>query len=310
MVLAPTPLLTVTVEAGGAGDEIHLHPGGQGVWVARLVASLGVDVVLCSSFGGETGTVIRSLLERWDIDVRAVSAAGGNGAYMHDRRSGERVPLAEMGAMARSRHEVDELYGVAFVAGLNADLVVLGGPETPGLTRGDVPDLVPLEVYTRMARDLRRNGTAVIADLCGPPLDAALEGGLDLLKISDEELAVTGEVKDATRPSLFEALRRLAARGAAAVVVTRGEQPTLALLEGRYYEVRGPSVDPVDQRGAGDSVTAGIAVALARGSSVQEAVRVGTAAGTLNVTRRGLASGSGREIELLVPHIEMVEVTA
>ena len=177
MVLAPTPLLTVTIEAGAEGDEIHFHPGGQGVWVGHLVASLGVDVVLCASFGGETGTVIRALLEQWGIDVRAVDAAGWNGSYLHDRRSGERQSLAEMNAPGRSRHEVDELYGAAIVAGLESDVVVLGGPENAGMARADVPDLLPLEIYTRLARDLRRNGTRVIADLCGPVLAAALDGG-------------------------------------------------------------------------------------------------------------------------------------
>jgi 1-phosphofructokinase len=167
---------------------------------------------------------------------------------------------------------------------------------------------VPLEIYARLSRDLRENGTPVIADLCGPVLAAALEGGVDLLKISDEELAITGEVADTGRQSLFEAADRLAGRGVAAVVITRAERPTLTLLEGVRYEIRGPHIDPIDERGAGDSVTAGIASALARGRSLAEAVRLGTAAGTLNVTRRGLASGSRREIELLVPHIEMVEV--
>jgi 1-phosphofructokinase len=308
VVLAPTPLLTVTIETAGDGDEIHFHPGGQGVWVARLAASLGAEVVLCSSFGGETGTVIRSLLERWGIGVRTVDAAGWNGAYLHDRRSGERRALAEMDAPGRSRHEVDELYGVTFVAGLEADVVVLGGPETASMARADVACSVPLEVYTRLSRDLRRNGTRVIADLCGRVLEAALEGGLHLLKVSAEELVVTGETPDDTKSSLIDAIDRLAGRGAEAVVVTRAERPTLALLDGVLYEVRAPQVGPVDERGAGDSVTAGIAAALAGGLSLPEAVRLGTAAGTLNVTRRGLASGSQREIELLVPHIETIEV--
>lgn len=308
MVLAPSPLLTVTVEAGSDGDEIHFHPGGQGVWVAHLAARLGAHVTLCASFGGESGTVIRSLLERWGIDVRAVNASGWNGSYLHDRRSGERRPLAEQGAAGRLRHEVDELYGAALVAGLEADVVVLGGPENMSLARAGAPDVVPLEIYARLARDLRKNRTRVIADLCGPVLAAALEGGLDLLKISDEELAISGEVPDTARQSLLDAADRLAGRGVAAVVVTRSDRPTLALLDGARYEICGPQVDPIDERGAGDSVTAGIAVALARGGSLPDAVRLGTAAATLNVTRRGLASGSRREIERLVRHVELTEV--
>jgi 1-phosphofructokinase len=307
-VLAPSPLLTVTVETGARGDEIHFHPGGQGVWVAHLAASLGAQIVLCASFGGESGTVIRSLLEGWGIDVRAVSASGWNGSYLHDRRSGERRPFAEQSGAGRLRHEVDELYGAALVAGLEADIVVLGGPENMSLSRASAPDVVPLEIYTRLARDLRRNGVRVIADLCGPVLAAALEGGLDLVKISDEELAISGEVPNADRQSLFDAADRLAGRGAADVVVTRSERPTLALLDGTRYEISGPQVDPIDERGAGDSVTAGIAVALARGNSLRNSVRLGTAAATLNVTRRGLASGSRREIERLVHHVELTEV--
>ena len=57
-VFAPAPLLTVTIESkadGSGDDEIHVHAGGQGFWIARLVAELGVEVVLCGSFGGETG---------------------------------------------------------------------------------------------------------------------------------------------------------------------------------------------------------------------------------------------------------------
>lgn len=38
-VFAPSPLLTVTIEAGAERPEVHLHAGGQGFWVARLAAT-------------------------------------------------------------------------------------------------------------------------------------------------------------------------------------------------------------------------------------------------------------------------------
>jgi 1-phosphofructokinase len=70
-VFAPAPLLTVTIESSRHGDaddaaeplddegELHLHVGGQGYWVARMLRTLGIDVVLCATFGGETGAVAR-----------------------------------------------------------------------------------------------------------------------------------------------------------------------------------------------------------------------------------------------------------
>jgi 1-phosphofructokinase len=308
--LAPAPLLTVTVESAPTGDEIHLHPGGQGVWIARLVASLGVESVLCSTFGGETGRVIAALLVTWGIDVRSVESEGWNGAYIHDRRSGERVVVASAESAVRSRHDVDELYGVAFAAGLEADVVVLGGPEAPTLARGDVADVIPIEIYTRLARDLQRNGGLVMVDLCGEVLDSALAGGVDVVKVSDEELLVTGEVSDTSTESLVEAMRRLRerGRGARAVVVTCGERPLLASIGDQVHALRTPLVDPIDERGAGDSVTAGMAAELARGRDLLDAVRFGAAAGALNVTRRGLGSGSRREIELLARHVDVEEL--
>ena len=44
-VLAATPQLTVTIEPGvEGGTELHLHAGGQGLWLARMARSLGADV--------------------------------------------------------------------------------------------------------------------------------------------------------------------------------------------------------------------------------------------------------------------------
>jgi 1-phosphofructokinase len=74
-VFAPSPLLTITVEAGPDRPEVHLHAGGQGFWVARLAATLGADVTLCCALGGEPGRVLRGLIEAEPIELRA--AAGG-----------------------------------------------------------------------------------------------------------------------------------------------------------------------------------------------------------------------------------------
>lgn len=67
MVFAPSPQLTVTIESLGGIADLHLHPGGQGIWQARTIASLGVPVVLCAGLGGETGAVLRQLIEQEDV---------------------------------------------------------------------------------------------------------------------------------------------------------------------------------------------------------------------------------------------------
>jgi hypothetical protein len=41
--------------------------------------ALGIDVVACSAFGGETGHVVKSIISQMGIHVRGTDAAGWNG---------------------------------------------------------------------------------------------------------------------------------------------------------------------------------------------------------------------------------------
>jgi 1-phosphofructokinase len=296
-VFAASPLLTVTVERSAeGGDEVHLHAGGQGFWVARLLAVLETRVTLTGAFGGETGYVLRNLIEREDVRVCGIESAGSNGAYLHDRRSDERVTVAEMAPAPLTRHEVDELYGMALVEALEADVCVLCG------RAGTV---LPIDTYRRLAVDLTTNGKPVVADLAGETLDAALTGGVTVLKVSHEELLDDGRARGGEVDDLLAAMRALSAEGAEHVVVSRAAEPALALLDGDLFSIEGPSVETVDPRGAGDSMTAGLAAALARGEDLRTAARLGAAAGGLNVTRRGLATGRRSEIERLTAHVEI-----
>jgi 2-dehydro-3-deoxygluconokinase len=81
--------------------------------------------------------------------------------------------------------------------------------------------------------------------------------------------------------------------GAAAVVVTQGEQGVL-LAEGNAEPVRIPAVPAgriVDQTGAGDNFAGVLAAWLARGESLRDCVRAGAAAATISLSGQG---GTGR----------------
>lgn len=54
---------------------MHFHAGGQGFWVARMIARLGVPVALCGPLGGESGTVLGSLVRAEGVELLAVHVA-------------------------------------------------------------------------------------------------------------------------------------------------------------------------------------------------------------------------------------------
>lgn len=216
---------------------------------------------------------------------------------LEDRRSGEPVCVADMPAAELDRHENDNLYNETLSAGLDAGLTVLSGPSDGGAVSADI--------YRRISADLAALGTTVVADLSGDALSAALDGGLSVLKVSHDDLIEDGRAKSDDVDDLTTAMRELAERVTQIVVLTRAGDPSLALLDGRIVEVHVPRLQPVDHRGAGDSLTAGLAAALAGGADHEDALRLAAAAGAVNVTRHGLASGQRQTIEQLAERVEI-----
>ncbi|GAA4428677.1 PfkB family carbohydrate kinase [Actinokineospora soli] len=294
-VFAPSPQLTVTVEQVRDAPDIHVHAGGQGVWQSRMIESLGAEVVLCAALGGETGQVLRHLI---GVDLKVREVAARNGGYVHDRRDGEREPLVVMPADPLSRHELDDLYEMTLVEGLSAGVAVLSGP-------GADDEPIPDDVYERLTRDLGGNGCRVVVDLSGGRLTAALKGGPHVVKISHTELISDGYARSDDLADLVDGCEEIAKCGADAVVVSRADEEALARIDGELFLVEVPSLSPVDTRGGGDSMTAGLAVGLAQGASLQDCLRLGAAAGALNITRHGLGSGGGDAVRELVSHVRL-----
>jgi len=298
-VFGPHPMLSITIEALTAegGDDIHVHAAGQGVWVARMAAELGASPVLCGFIGGETGTALRPLLEQLPVELRLAETAEASGCYLHDRRSGERKPIAQSAAMPPSRHEVDELFSSAVAAALDSAVLALCGPYPA--------EALPLEIYGNLVADVRANGTPVIVDLSPPRLDSALEGGPELVKINDWELAryVTGPVDTAAR--MRAAACRLLDKGAGAAIITRAGEPALVVRGGDAWELVPPRFERGAREGCGDSMMGGLAACMAQGLEWEEALRIGAAAGAANFLRHGLGSGSRSVVEDLARRVEL-----
>jgi 1-phosphofructokinase len=296
-VFNPNPMVSIAIESFSAegGDDIHIHAAGQGVWVARMAAELGAEPVLCGFVGGEVGKVLRPLLEEMPVELRLVETAEPSGAYIHDRRSGERRPISQSAALPASRHEVDELFSVTIAAALDCDLFALCGP---------YPDnTVPLEIYGGLVADIKANGVPVVVDLSSPRLDRALEGKPDLVKINDWQIAgfISGAVD--TEERMRAAMERVREAGAESVIVTRAGEPALALREGSFVELKPPKFERGNREGCGDSMMGALAATIAAGRDWEDVLRLSAAAGATNFLRSGLGTGSREVIEELAPRV-------
>jgi 1-phosphofructokinase len=297
-VFGPYPLLSITIERLGTDeDDIHLHPGGQGVWVARMAGEMGADPVLCAFCGGETGRILRPLLGTLPAEIKCVETASPSGCYVIDRRSGERQMVAQRWSEPATRHETDDLFSVTVAAALSSEVLVVCGA---------VPqDALPLELYRNLVADVRAGGTKVIVDLSSPRLDSALEAEPDIVKVDSWQLAefISGPVSEPDQ--LRAAAEAVLARGGRSVLVTRGGEPALVLRNGSAWELVPPRFDGGAPEGSGDSMVGALAAALARGLDWEESLRLGAAAGAANFLRHGLGTGSRSVVDELVKRVEL-----
>jgi 1-phosphofructokinase len=297
-IFSPALLLLVELEQDAEGRlEVHLHPGGQGYWVARMARALGGRPVLCAPVGGEAGGVVADLLKREGVTLRSVPMKGDSGTYIHDRRDGERRIALEAPPPALGRHVLDQLFSITLAAGLEAGVAVVAGTQASTVVRP--------KTYERLVADLAQTGVHVVVDVSGDLLRPALAGRPAMLKISHEELIADGWARDGSLPEVASSIHALQREGATDVVVSRAEEPAVASVGGELVEVVVPELRVVDHRGAGDSMTAGLAIGAIRGLPAHETLALAAAAGALNVTRHGLASGHDETIAQLALRVQI-----
>ncbi|WP_432509272.1 PfkB family carbohydrate kinase [Kineococcus auxinigenes] len=306
-VFAPSPVLRVLVEPSASGDvEIHLHPGGQGVWVARMAARLGARVRLCLPLGGEPGTAVEALLRAEGLEPRVVRTVGPSATAVLDHRGhegeqdAERAERVAASTATLTRHEVDDLFSTTVTSALDSGVLVLTGAEHERV--------LPADVFGRLAADARGQGVRVVADLSGPALEHALEGGVDVLKIAHDELPGEDGDGEAEAGDVAELLRRagrLRERGAGTVLVTRAAQEPLVLTGAGAHRLEVPSFTAVQFRGAGDSMSGAVAARLAQGADELPAISTAAAAGAVNVTRQGYGTGTAEAVEAVAQRVRV-----
>jgi 1-phosphofructokinase len=303
-VFAPAPVLVCTFEYphDRSEPEVALNVGGQGPWVARAVDALDADAVLVVPLGGDTGRVAGHLLAEEPHEVRAVDTNAPIACYLEERRDGKRTCIRDAPPGWFGPRELDDLYSAALTAGLDADVCVITGSPWG--------DHVDSSLLTRLSADLAKFGRTTVADLSGDQLDAALVGGVDWLKVADDELGGLGDGDVRNEGQLWERAKALAVAHdhRRSVVVSRADRPTLVVADGACYTVSALGLSTVDSRGSGDAMTAALATGLAADLPLDALLRRAAAAGAANAVHKGSATPDADLVDRLAEEIEVAEV--
>lgn len=247
-----------------------LDPGGKGINASRVIQRLGRPTLALGFLGGVTGGMLRDRLDLEGVphafdDVEGMTRLN---VMIYEASLAQRTRIYLPGAVVDPEQAERLRQRLTDVAA--GGVVVLGGSLPPGLAPDTYRDLVGW---------LRERGVRTVVDTSGPALAAVLAARPTLIKPNTDEAAeVLGRPID-TIEHVLEAARELQRRGAEQVVISQGAHGAIGLGPDGAYQALPPEIVAQSAVGSGDSMVAGLAIALAEGWGLDEGLRLGTAAG-------------------------------
>jgi sugar/nucleoside kinase (ribokinase family) len=268
-------------------EEIRLTVAGTAAGTSIDLAKLGAEVYAMGALGqDELGNFIVTTMQRYGIHTEGLVRKTGvqtSATMLPIRPNGERPALHVIVASGELCAEDVNLDIIS-----RARFLHIGG--TPLMAKLDG------EPMSRVFKFAREKGITTTYDLLAiqrPDLREKVEACLpwvDYFMPGLEEALMLSGLKDRR-----EAIRYFLERGAKHTVFKMGgEGSSIAWLEnGSVKEIRIPTyrVPVVDSTGCGDAYCAGFIVALSQGWDLEQAGRLGSAAGALVI--QGLGSDAG-----------------
>nr|CCD31978.1 Phosphofructokinase [Methylocystis sp. SC2] len=267
-------------------------PGGGGINVARVIRRLGADVTAICPIGGATGQLLRRLIDDEGIASSAIQASEETRAdfTVSEKETGDQFRFVLPGPQLSER-EWRECFDAVVSFKVQSRFLVASGSLPPG---------VPEDFYGRVARVAKERGTKFILDSSGPPLEAALNEGVYLVKPNLRELGELIRAPLENEEAWVEASRNLVEAGRAEIVaLTLGDKGALLVSQDHAWRAQAMPVKAVSAVGAGDSFLGGLVWALASGFGLGDAFRYGNAAGLAAVLAAGTGLSRKEDVERL-----------
>jgi ribokinase len=259
------------------GSDFDMGPGGKGSNQAVGVARLGGNARFAGIIGNDKlGEIATDLYAAEGVETtglhRTDEAATGVGFIILNEK-GENGIILDMGA--------NKLMDAAFVDGLEAQIA--GSDVVMSVLE------LPVEPAARAMELGRKHGVRTILNPAPATyLDDTILRNVDYLTPNETELRILLGLEPDDPTSTIDLAHQLRERGVGNLVVTLGEKGALVLTDEGVTEMPGLAVNVVDTTGAGDAFNSGLAVKLAEGASVLEAVKFASCVGALACTKLGV----------------------
>jgi 1-phosphofructokinase family hexose kinase len=281
-----------------AADTV-VSMGGKGCNVSLVLRELGVETVATGLAAGDAGRRMEGMLRRAGV---AADFVWTEGETRINTVLIETEPRAHSTVCSEGLLPDDNAWP-ALLAWVerwapSADVVVIAG---------SLPEEWPPERYGELVCKAAVPGKPVVVDASGRALESAMRAGVAAVKPNRAELESLAGPLDGP-DAVQTAACRLLELGAGRVLVSLGADGAMLASRAGLWRAAPLSVPVVNPAGAGDGMTACLALAAARGWDEAETLRWAMAVSGAIVSTPGTGEVSRDAVHALLPRVA-VEVS-
>ena len=271
------------------------EPGGKGVNVARVLATLDIPCLLMGFVGGPQGQFILQGLkeERISFSPCLIQNESRTCYLLVDDERLQQTVVNEPGPEI----SVDEAASLVSLFRQQLDSckwVIFSGSLPPGVPEG---------LYAEFITLAHAAGKQTLIDCSGFALHPAVQARPFVLKINHAEAEALTEAPVRTLEQAAHAAAGLQSRYASLVMITLGAEGAVLTSDDDRYLFMPPAIQARNTVGSGDATLAGLVAGLMQGLPIEELGKLAIAAGAANALHGGGHCTKG-EIEELRPRVQ------
>ena len=268
-----------------------LEPGGGGINVARAIKKLGGEAIAIYPAGGYTGKHFNALLANEEVPAIIIESKNETRENIvvldesNDQQYRFGMPGTELleHEWRKCIHTIEEISDVEFV-----------------IASGSLPPGVPPDIYARLAVITKKKNAKLIVDTSGDALKHAAKEGVYLLKPNLGELSSLMNMEKINEKKIEEVAQIAIQKGfCELLVISMGEKGAVLITKNEIHRVIPPLIKRKSTVGAGDSMVAGIVLALSQSRTLKTTLQYGVACGTAATMNAGTELCKKEDVERL-----------
>ncbi|WP_026652080.1 1-phosphofructokinase [Butyrivibrio proteoclasticus] len=262
-------------------DSEECYFGGKGINVSTILKNLGLDNTALGFIAGFTGTAIKESVNKKGIKADFIELDSGM-SRINVKIKGQAETEINAQGPAISKEAQDKLFSQLDQL-VDGDILILAG---------SIPNSLPSDVYERIIAKVNDRKIEVVVDATKDLLKNVLKYHPFLIKPNNHELGEMFGTVLKTDEEIELHAKKLQEMGARNVLISMaGDGAMLITEDGERFRVGVPKGKVKNSVGAGDSMVAGFIAGYLKNHSYEEALKMGTAAGSATAFSDDLATG-------------------